>query len=52
MGIQTLHVDPNPYIAIDDHGYDGNHMNGTKDRTDKWIGVGQTIMGLTGSMDR
>ena len=24
----------NPYIAIDDHGYDGNHINGMIDLTD------------------
>ena len=29
----------NPYIGIDDHSYDGNHINGIKDLTDKWIGV-------------
>ena len=29
----------NPYIVIDDHGYDGNHINGIIDLTDKGIGV-------------
>ena len=31
---------------IDDHCYDGNHINGIIDQADKWI------MGLMGSMDR
>ena len=39
----------NTYIVIDDHGYDGNYINGIIDQTDKGIGV---ITGLTGSMDR
>ena len=38
------------YIMIDDHGSDGNQINGIIDATDKGIGV--PIMGLTGSMDR
>ena len=29
----------NPYILIDDHGYDGNHKNGIIDLTEKWVGV-------------
>ena len=29
----------NPYFVIDDHGYDGNHINGIIDLTDKGIGV-------------
>ena len=39
---------------IDDHGYDGNHINGIIDLTDKGISVMTVvpIMGLTGSMDR
>ena len=27
------------YIIIDDHSYDGNHLNGIIDLTDKGIGV-------------
>ena len=29
----------NPYIVIDDHSFDGNHINGIIDVTDKGIGV-------------
>ena len=28
-----------PYIVIDDHGYDGDHINGIKGLTEKGIGV-------------
>ena len=31
----------NPYIMIDDHGCDGNHINGIIELTDKGIGVRQ-----------
>ena len=31
----------NPYMVIDDHGYDGNHINGFIDLTDKGMGVRQ-----------
>ena len=34
----------NPYIVIDDQGYDGNHINGIKDPTDKGIGVRQSFL--------
>ena len=40
---------------IDDHGYDGNHLNGIIDLTDKGIGVSKTvvpIMRLMGLMVR
>ena len=33
----------NPYIVIDDPGYD-NHINGIIDLTDKWIGVRQLFL--------
>ena len=36
----------NSYIVIDDHCYDGNHINGIIDLADKWI------MGPMGSMVR
>ena len=26
-------------MVIDDHSYDGNHKNGIKDLTNKWIGL-------------
>ena len=29
---------------IDDHGYDGNHINGIIDLTDKGIGVKQSFL--------
>ena len=29
----------NPYILIEDHSYDGKHITGIIDLTDKWIGV-------------
>ena len=31
----------NPFIMIDNHGYDGNHINDIIDLTDKWIGARQ-----------
>ena len=34
----------NPYIVIDDHGFDGNHINGIIDLTDKGIGVRQSFL--------
>ena len=34
----------NPNIVIDDHGYDGNHINGIIDLTDKWIGDRQSFL--------
>ena len=34
----------NPYIGIDDHGYDGNHKNGIIDLTDKEIGERQSFL--------
>ena len=33
----------NPNIVIDDHDYDGNHINGIIDLTDKGIGVRQPL---------
>ena len=32
------------YIMIDDHGYDGNHINRIIDLTDKEIGVRQSYL--------
>ena len=32
------------YIVIDDHSYDGNHINGIIDITDRGIGVRQSIL--------
>ena len=34
----------NPYIMIDDHRYDGNHINGILDLADKGIGVRQSFI--------
>ena len=34
----------NTYIVIDNHGYDGNHINGIIDLTDKGIGVKQSFL--------
>ena len=34
----------NPYILIDNPGYDGNHINGIIDLTEKWIGVKQSFL--------
>ena len=34
----------NPYILIDDHGYDGNHIIGIIDLTDKGTGVKQSFL--------
>ena len=34
----------NPYIMIGDHGYDGNHINGIIDLTNKGIGVRQSFL--------
>ena len=32
------------YIVIDDHSYDGNHINGIIDLTEKGIGVRQLFL--------
>ena len=37
--ITDSHFIFNPYIVIDDQGYDGNHINGIIDLTDEGIGV-------------
>ena len=34
----------NPYIVMNDHSYDGNHINGIIDLTYKEIGVGQSFL--------
>ena len=34
----------NPYIKIDDHSYDGNHINDIIDQTDKGIVVTQSFL--------
>ena len=34
----------NPYIVIDVHGYDVDHVNGIKDLTDQGIGVRQSFL--------
>ena len=34
----------NPYIVIDDHSYDGNHVNGIIDLSGKEIGVRQLFV--------
>ena len=34
----------NPYIVTDDHGCDGNHINGIIDLTDKGIGIRQSFL--------
>ena len=34
----------NPYIVIDDQGYDGNHINGIIDLIDKGLGVRQLFL--------
>ena len=36
----------NPYNMIDDHGCEGNHINGIIDLTDKGIGVRQSFLQL------
>ena len=48
MGNQSLYWEKygvfNPYIVIDDHGYDGNHINGIIDLTENGIGVRQLFL--------
>ena len=39
--LQTLY---NQYIVIDDHGYDGNNINGIIDLTDRGICVRQLCL--------
>ena len=34
----------NPVIVIDNHGYDGNHINGIIDLTDEGIGVRRSFL--------
>ena len=34
----------NPKIVIDDHSYDGNHLNGIIDITDKGIGNNKSFL--------
>ena len=34
----------NPYIVIDDHGYEGNHLKSIIDLTDKGICVRQSFL--------
>ena len=39
-----MHKIFNPYIVIDDHGYDGNHTNGIIELIVKGIGVRQLFL--------
>ena len=41
----------NPYIVIDDHSYDGYHLNGIIDLTDKGIGVRQSSLWIDYNID-
>ena len=34
----------NPYIVIDDRGFDGKHINGIIDLNNKYIGVRQSFL--------